>query len=90
MFREDLSAFFSLGDFAETVSVDGRFFSAIFDATYIDPLGTTSARSMLTCRDEDIRGVVRGAPAVVRGLNYIVRGIEPDGTGVTALMLERA
>lgn len=90
MFAEDLSAFFSLGDFAEQVRIDGRIVAAIFDAAYVDPLGTVSSGSMLTCRDQDVAGLVRSAPVVVRGLNYVVRGIEPDGTGLTMLKLERA
>lgn len=44
---------------------------------------------MLTCRASDVVGVAVGAAATVRGLAYTVREIQPDGTGVVGLMLER-
>lgn len=88
-FTEDLSAFFQPGDWAETVTVDGRTLNAVFDAAHVVDLDVAGVRPMLTCPAAAVDGVLVGAAAVVRGLSYIVREIQSDGTGVVALMLER-
>jgi hypothetical protein len=86
---EDLGEFFQLDDFAERVTVAGVEFSAVFDAAHVVGLDVAGVRPMLTCRESDVVGVAVGAAATVRGLAYTVREIQPDGTGVVGLMLER-
>jgi len=86
-FSENLSVFFT--DFAETVTVSGSSFLAIFDNAYVDALGVAGTRPALTCKTSDVSGVVFDAAATVRTISYKVVGIEPDGTGITVLLLER-
>jgi hypothetical protein len=88
-FVEDLTPFFALDDFAELVTVAGVTFSAVFDAEHSVGLDVAGVRPMLTCPAADVAGVSVGAAATVRGQAYTVREIQPDGTGVVALMLER-
>jgi len=84
----DRLAFLSI--LGQTVTVNGNPISAIFDAEYISPLNVASTNPVLTCRSIDVASVVRGNASVVGAVNYTVRGIEPDGTGITLLILERA
>ncbi len=88
-FTEDLTPFFALDDFAELVTVAGVTFAAVFDAAHVVGLEVASVRPMLTCREADVTGAAIGSPAIVRGVAYTVREIQPDGTGVVSLMIER-
>lgn len=73
-------------------TVDGVSVSGIFENVFIDAdgLGVAGTAPMFTCQSADVPGVVKGDPAVMNAINYTVVGIEPDGTGVTRLQLERA
>lgn len=90
-FTDDTSDFFAVSDFAEQVTIAGAAVNAIFDSTYAR-VGTLLSTSdpALWCQSADVAGVVRGAAVVVRSIAYTVRDIQPDGTGVTVLQLERA
>jgi hypothetical protein len=89
MFTERLSGFMAPADFGELVTVAGVTFSAVFDAEHSVGLDVSGVRPMLTCPEADVAGVSVGAAATVRGYAYTVREIQPDGTGVVVLMLER-
>jgi len=87
-FTDDTSEFFS--DFAEQVTIAGASVSAIFDSAYTR-VGTllSTTDPALWCKASDVTSVVRGTAVTVRGVAYTVRDIQPDGTGVTVLQLER-
>lgn len=66
----------------------------IFDASY-DPagvggVGMASAQPMLTIASASVPADPVGTGVTVRGVAYVVTAAEPDGTGITRLMLERA
>lgn len=89
MFTEDLTPFFNVAEFAETVTrANATTFPAIFDARYADPLGVAGAEPAITTREAV--ALVRGETLTIRGANYVVRTIEPDGTGVVVARLSRA
>jgi len=87
----DLAGLMATRDFAEAVVVAGQTINAVFDNDYAR-VGVLYATSdpVLTCRSADVSSVVRGAVVVARGVTYSVRDIQPDGTGVTVLQLERS
>mgnify|MGYP001403029669 CR=1 FL=1 len=87
MFTENLAPFFS--DFASAATLDGASVSGIFDNQYIDTLGIASRQPMFTLPTADAAAATTSSVLVVEGVTYRVRSIEPDGTGVTMLMLER-
>ncbi|QDQ25291.1 hypothetical protein FNU76_02380 [Chitinimonas arctica] len=80
-----------LGDAA---LVDGRPVRGMFAAPWLQPqfgrLKTAIVEPQLSVRDADAVGIVKGATVVVDGLAYEVVGIEPDGTGWTAVILRPA
>lgn len=92
MFAEDLAPFFNTAEFATAVVFGGTTtVKAIFDNAYIEGGGFNvgGTRPLLTCRSADVAAVAVGTPVVVNAVSYTVAEIEPDGTGVSVLHLQR-
>ncbi len=79
-----------LADFGVTATVGGVSVTAIFDAAYADPLNMGGNTPQLTVATSDLPAVAVGQAVTVNATSYTVVGIEPDGTGVSTLMLRRA
>ena len=94
MFTEDLSAYINVAEFATACTINGAPVSAIFDAAYalgsVGAYGMESSQPMLTLATADVPASPVGQPAVVNGVNYLVTAHEPDGTGISRLLLEKA
>lgn len=88
-FTEDLTAFFQPGDFATTVTWNGATVNGIFDAAYVEPLTSESIGPQLMCAQADVDGVAHGDTVLVDAVTYKVVNVQPDGTGVVTLRLER-
>jgi hypothetical protein len=87
-FVEDLAPFFS--GFATDATLDGEDVRGILDTSYHDALGNLveGYAPIFTLPTADA-GVSHGVDLVVNGATYKVVGVEPDGTGITVLRLER-
>jgi len=89
---EDLAPFFA--DFAVNATVNGAAVRGIFDNGFasaeVGLVGLSSARPMLTLPTAGLSADPVGQTAVVNGTSYLVAVHQPDGTGVSTLMLERA
>jgi hypothetical protein len=89
---EDLAPFFA--DFAVDATVNGQAVRGIFDNGFasaeVGLVGMSSARPMLTLPTAGLSADPVGQTAVVNGTSYLVAAHQPDGTGVSTLMLERA
>ena len=87
----DRAAFLDSDEFGAVVTVAGVSVPGIFDAAYLaeDILGAglQGASPRLTCRTADVAGAAEGAAVVVDGAAYTLRRQEPDGTGMTVLIL---
>jgi len=93
----DLAAILSTGEFAVTATYQpssgpARTVRGIFDSAYqlADPgayTGVASAEPAFTCRSSDVSGARQGEALTVNGTTYRIRTPQPDGTGVTVLML---
>ena len=94
MMTEDLSAFFSAAEFASTVTVNGVTVAAIFDNANalgsVGPYGMASTQPTLTLPTTSVPANPVGLSAVVGAVTYLVAAHEPDGTGVSRLLLEAA
>lgn len=92
--QEDLSAFFSPSEFAHTASIGGVAVTGIFDNGYalgnVGGFGMASTQPTLTLATAHVPGSPEGVAAVVNGVAYLVASHEPDGTGVSRLLLEKA
>lgn len=62
----------------------------VFNAAYADPLGMAGNQPRATCLSSLIAAMTVGAAVSINAVNYTVTGIEPDGTGITTLILRRA
>lgn len=94
MFAEDISAFISPAEHATSVSVGGVVVSAIFSNGYalgnVGMLGMATSQPSLTLASADVSTDPVGAAVLVGAVAYVVAAHEPDGTGVSRLLLEVA
>jgi hypothetical protein len=87
---DDLDGMMDLEVFAEQATVGGTVISVIFDDEYGEALGVSGTSPAIWCKSSDVAAVAVGAAVTVGGGSYTVAGIEPDGTGVTVLRLQRS
>lgn len=99
MFTEDLSAFFSVAEFADSATyfdVHGvlQTIEGIFDAAgvvaNVGGFGVASSAPSLTASTASLPADPVGLALTLRGCDYVVAAAEPDGTGITRLLLESA
>lgn len=92
MFTEDISAFFS--DFGVLATLNGAVVRGIFDAAYalgnVGMSGMASTQPVFTLNTDALAGEVVGKTMQVNGGSYLVAAHEPDGTGMSRLLLEAA
>jgi hypothetical protein len=96
-FDEDLSAFFDPADFADVAVVepaDGApsfEVKGIFDAPHVlgqaRDVRIVTDRPTLMCRSVDGERIKREDRLTVKGQTYDVLEVEPDGTGVSTVVL---
>lgn len=91
MFAADLATFFA-PPAGQAVTVGGMVVFAIFDNGYalgsVGPFGMASTQPTLTLATANVPAAPEGQAAVVNGVAYVVATHEPDGTGVSRLLLE--
>jgi hypothetical protein len=87
MLREDPSEF--LSDFAETADVGGNPVSGIFDARFATAFDIAGTDPVFLCSQQDAEAILRsGMTLRIRGTEYSVTGIEPDGVMATLRLQE--
>lgn len=86
-FTEDLGAI--LGDFGTTATLaSGAAVVGVFDAASVDVLTAASIGPTLLAKTSEVGALAYGAALTISGTAYLVRQNEPDGTGMTRLILE--
>lgn len=92
MFAEDLNTF--LADFGVACTVAGSAVQAIVDNGYalgaVGVVGVASSQPNLTLPTASVPANPVGSAVVANGVNYLVAAHEPDGTGMSLLLLEAA
>ncbi len=89
MVSEDLAPYFA--EFGVSATIAAGALQGIFDARpgqafgFVDTVGPT-----FTFATAGWPAVARGAAITIASVAYTVTGIEPDGTGVTVVTLQRA
>ena len=96
---DDRAIFVSVDDFGVAASYTPAGGSAstvngIFDNDFIEADaggGVTFAlqQPRFHCRTADVSSAAEGDALVVSGVNYTIRVVQDDGTGMTMLVLER-
>ena len=83
----DNAVFFT--DFAIDVTVDGIPARGIFDNGFASAFAGMVDGSSPVLHLLSAVPVARGDTAIISGASYTVTGVEPDGTGVTQLRLDK-
>lgn len=85
----DRLAFFDTDEFGVSATVGGNSLDGIFDNEYISALDMTGTQPVFLCRSSDaaLYSITRGSVLVINGTSYTVQNSEPDGTGITKLVL---
>lgn len=79
-----------LGDFGtDAVLASGATVRGIFDAESIDVLDASGSGPKFLGKTADIGQLTYGSSLLLGAVLYTVRKNEPDGTGMTRLILER-
>lgn len=88
-FTEDFDPFFQdLGTTATLAS--GATVTGMFDAASVEILNAHSVGPVFMTPTAGVSGLAYGAALTIGGVGYAVRQNEPDGTGMTQLILERS
>lgn len=92
-FTEDLSLFFA--DFGVDATLSGQPVRGIFDRQYalqsLGDAGISGAEPAFTLTSASVPAAIFGATLVIPGQgSFTVREAQPDGTGLTVLMLQSA
>lgn len=94
MLVEDLTVFFNTSEFAQVATLNGVAVTGIFDNAYtlgsVGPAGMASTQPTLTLPTTAVPTQPIGLTCAVGGISYVVAAHEPDGTGISLLMLERS
>jgi hypothetical protein len=88
-FEEELDVFLDTTEFADDVTFKGRSIAGIFDNAYFETQGMQGSQPVFTCRSMDVAVAHRGDILIHADVTYKVTSVEPDGTGVTLLRLEK-
>jgi len=95
MFTEDLTVFFdTVNGFAETVTYHGSTsIAAIFDAAFfgehMSQLIVDSTKPACLVLSSAVSGVVQGYTILRGSTTYNIVDVQPDGSGITLLILEK-
>tara|TARA_R100000541_G_scaffold15749_3_gene25167 strand:- start:932 stop:1204 length:273 start_codon:yes stop_codon:yes gene_type:complete len=89
MFKEDLREFFDANEMADDAIVGLKTVSGIMESQFIEALGIEGVRPVFTCAEVDVVGLTFKQTIKVKGITYKVAGVQPDGTGLTSLVLEQ-
>lgn len=95
MFTENLDDFLDTDTgFAQVVTVNGQSVKAIYNNAYasgnVGMLGMAGAQPALELKTADVPASPIGMAVVANGTSYLVAAHEPDGTGMSLLLLEAA
>ena len=88
MFTEDLSAFLDTDDFAVTVTLDGSSVDGILSLEPIESNFVQTNKPVFTYAKSDKPSVTVGSALIYDSIVYLVKNLEPDGTGMQMLILE--
>ncbi len=89
-FAEDLSVFLQTQDFATAATYQGSAtVNGIFDNQYFEGMNFQGSAPVFMCRTADVASAAHGQTLAVGADTYKIVGVEPDGTGITLMRLEK-
>ncbi len=89
MFVEDITAFLATEEFATLATIGATTVPGIFDDAYQDVLGIVPGSQMIfLCATASVASVAVGDSVTIDSTAYRIAEIQPDGTGMTRLLLK--
>lgn len=88
MFDEDLSAFMDTDDFAVTVTLDGSSVDGILSLEPVESNFVSTNKPVFVYAKADKPSAGYGSSLVYDSITYLVKDMQPDGTGMQMLILE--
>ena len=91
----DRATFFDVDDFGVAAlwngikTVNGIFENEFFAALIDSEVPIESAQLSFTTRTADVPGIVHDDTLLIDSVIYAVKGVQPDGTGIIVLVLEK-
>jgi len=89
MFTEDLSEFLDATEMADNATIGSATVAGIFDNQFVEVHGIEGVRPVFTCDESDVSSIAHGDALTIKTVSYKVAGVQPDGTGLTSLILEK-
>ncbi len=91
--RDDLDLFLNIDEFAETITYKGAPIKGIFDNAFVvdsqDGVEVETVQPQVIAKTSDISTLVHGDTMTISSVVYNVVGIQPDGTGITIVLLSQ-
>ena len=89
MFAEDLSEFLDSTEMADNATIGASTIAGIFDNQFVEVHGIEGVRPVFVCAEADVSSIAHGDALTIKTVSYKVAGVQPDGTGLTSLILEK-
>jgi len=89
MFTEDLSEFLDSTEMADNATIGASTIAGIFDNQFVEVHGIEGVRPVFVCAEADVSSIAHGDALTIKTVSYKVAGVQPDGTGLTSLILEK-
>ncbi len=87
----DLDIFFNSNEFAVDVTYLAATIQGIFDAPFksavAGEMGIESTLPQVLVKTSDVASAVHGQTMTINSVVYQIIGIQPDGTGMTSILL---
>ncbi len=87
----DLDIFLNADEFAVDVTYLAATIQGIFDAPFSSAvageMGIESSLPQVTVKTSDVASAVHGQTMTINSVVYQIIGIQPDGTGMTTILL---
>lgn len=88
-FAETFSGYFA--DFGVDATIGAATVRGIFDADYGEGFGIVGGtQPVFRCASADVAAVSEGTAITINSVAYTARAVEPDGSGITLIRLEKA
>lgn len=95
----DREVFFAINDFGVTAKytransfqteIKGIFENEFIDVESIGNVGVALVQPLFFCQTKDVSQAAEGDKLTVNNAEYTIRVVQPDGTGMTTLVLEK-
>ncbi len=87
----DLDVFINADEFAVDVTYNAATIQGVFDDEFSSAvegeMGVESTVPQVTVKTSDVSSATHGETMTINSVNYNIIGIQPDGTGMTLILL---